>query len=450
MRNSRQARDVEPWRAFLGVTRGPIAGAGLRSFALQAMSLALTVIQALVLARLLGAGAYGLFSAATSASAILAVVAVAGLDQYAVREAARLHDGGEAAHLAAFLRFGLLWTLLASAVTGAALIGAAILSGSADGAFLLAGVATVPIALLLLLAGQLQGLGAVVVAQVPAALVRPGAMIGVLATAWLAGWRLDAAGAVAAFLAANVVALCLAAVALGRTGALLAEPAASRPVRAWLGGTAPFLGAALVGILAAQANTLLLAALDGAEAAGLFQPVLRIAPIVALPLTALALPYAPRIVALRRPGAEAELRRITHKVAAAGFVGAGAVAAAVLAFAPEVLGLFGAAFETAVPALWWVVLAQLLFVAMGPAGVLLAMLGAQRDALAGLAIGLIVNVVAGALLIPGRGVEGAAIAFAAGAVAGKAVMLVAAIRRFGFDPSVVGALGPTARGSRDG
>lgn len=433
------------WRAVVQIARGPLATAGLRSLIVQVAAIVLGLAQAVILARLLGVTDYGIFATAMSVSTILAAISVGGFDQYAVRELSRLRTDGDLPTALAFIRFGnraaLASTLLASGGLAAVAAAYAGVESEWRNTFILAAAATPFSTILLLRAGQLRGLGAVVVSQVPLAMIRPGAMIVLLGAFWISGITMTAPHGMTAWLLASVTALMLASAVLHWRKRLLDASRPSRSLgRKWLVDTSPFLGSTVVGILSAQVNTLMLAWLAGPEAAGLFQPIAYLAPVIALPLAAFTMPFAPRIVELWAHHSGTLLKRITLQFTALTLLGGLIIGSTALLFGEHILGMFGQRFITGTSGLGWVVAAQVLHLALGPAGILLSMTDAHRLVLAALVLGLVANVLLAILLIPLYGVDGAAISLAAGIVVGRLVMLAIAVKRFRFDPSIVGAL----------
>jgi O-antigen/teichoic acid export membrane protein len=432
------------WQRLAGLARGPIANAGIKSLALQVTAMILGFAQAMVFARVLGAAGYGMLAAAVEASAILAVMAVGGFDQYAVRELARLRAEDDLPAALAFLRFTTRLVLAASLLAGIGLAVAAVGADAQSGwrtTFILAGALTPLTAMMLLNAGRLRGLGAVVFSQTPIAVVRPCTVILAMALLWAAGMRIDAPLGMTTLLVATFVAQLVAAAGLSRVAATLGQPGAQPSrVRAWLMEAAPFFGTAVLVVIFSKVSTLMLAALVGPEAAGLFQPIAILVPVLALPVGALAMPFAPRVVELWRIGDAGTLRRITWMYTISTFIGTCFIGITVLIFGEYVLSLFGPEFVAVAPALVWVVAATIVFAALGPCEILSSMMNAQRTVLAAAVIGLTLTVALTALLIPVRGVEGAAMAFAVGIVSGRSTILALSLRRFGFDTSLLGAL----------
>lgn len=432
------------WQSVARIANGPMARTGLTSLAVQIAAIVLGLGQAVILARTLGATDYGIFATAAGVSAILAAIAVGGFDQYSVRELSRLRVDDNLPTALAFLRFSNRSTLLASLVAGA---GLAVLAGAYAGpdagwriTFILAAAATPLGTLLLLRAGQLRGLGAVVIAQVPIAVIRPTAVIVLLAAFWLAGLSMTAPLGMTAWLLASVAALVVASAAIYPLAAALDQSVpAHASARKWLMDASPFLGWTIVIIAFNQVNTLMLAVLIGPEAVGLYQPLTYVSPVLTLPVAALSMPLAPRVVELWRRGDSKSLQRITRMYTATTFTGTLLIGIAVLMFGDFGLSVFGPEFVAAEPALRWIVAAAVIYAALGPSEVLCSMTDAQHIVFGGSIFCLALTAALAALLIPHWGIEGAAMAFAAGLLAGRSALLVVTQRRFGFDSSLVGA-----------
>lgn len=432
------------WRSLAQLGNGPLARAGVKSLGVQVAAILLGLCQAVILARTLGTTNYGMFATAAGVSAILAAIAVGGFDQYAVRELSRLRVDGEPGTALAFIRFGNRSAMAASLLAGGGLMAVAVAFSAAESGwrttFMLAGAATPLATMLLLRAGQLRGLGAVVISQIPIAIIRPGTMIVLIAALWMAGVSMAAPQAMTAWFLASCAALVFASAVLHPHTAALEVPAPDPALRRkWILDAAPFLGTTVVVIIFGHVNTLMLAALADPEAAGLFQPVAYLAPVLALPVGALAIPLAPRIVELWRTGDVHELRRITWIYTGATFTGTSLIGLVILLFGHHILSLFGPEFVSVRPALVWVVAATVVFAALGPCEVLSSMLNAQHIVLAASMLALALTVALAALLIPAWGVEGGAMAFAAGIIAGRLAILTVTVRRFGFNSSLIGA-----------
>ncbi len=424
----------------LSLGRGPVARSSMHSLAIRLAGVAISFVQAALAARLLGAEGYGAAAVVLSVVQVAAILSLFGWGPLAVRELARQ---GRAAGATDFIRTSALWVTGLSVLAGCALAAAAfsgLIEAPYRGALLASGLVVLPMALLQLQRGIAQGLGRVVVAQVPGELLRPGLLVAFLGTATMAHWPVDAQSYVTAFAVSAFAAIALALLSTTRglpwTG-VVRDPMQHRR---WRSEAVPFLGITLLVILLGEVTTLMLGWLATAHAAGLFQPVARIVPLMVLPAQVVAVAFAPRIAELWARGERARVVRLTHTFTlVTSAMTIGLVGLLVLA-APLIMRVFGPDFVPSASLLWIVGLAQVANAAAGPVGHLLTMTGHAPVALRGQLAALAANVLLGVTLIPAHGAQGAAIAMAAGLAVWNLVLLVRTRALLDFDPSLVGAL----------
>ena len=430
---------VEPARTLLGRARGlaggPVARGAMASLAIRLAGLGLSFIQGVLTARLLGPAGYGAVAVVLSVAQVTATLSLFGLGPLAVRELAAARAAGDDGRVRAFARFALLATFLFSLL---AMAGLWFASGG-FGLLALAALAVPLLALIQLLRGLSQGLGGIAAAQWPLEILRPLALLILLACAGLAG-GLSPMGFIACMLAATLLALVASGITVLRRLPPRGAHAIAPQPRRWLGDAAPFLGMALASLLVAELNTLLLGWLAGAEQAGLFQPVARIAVLLSLPAQAAGMAFSPRVAALWAAGDRQALRRLTATFAWTITAVTAAAAAGLVLLGPWLLGIFGPDFVPGAGLLWQFGLAYVLSAACGPLGILLAMTGRAGLAVAGQAVGIAVNLALGLWLIPDQGAAGAATAAAAAIVVWNLVLVAVVRRRVGFDPSLLSAL----------
>jgi O-antigen/teichoic acid export membrane protein len=103
-----------------------------------------------------------------------------------------------------------------------------------------------------------------------------------------------------------------------------------------------------------------------------------------------------------------------------------------LSVSRPLLGLFGDEFRSGATALRILLAAELVKAFFGLAGLALVMTAHESDLTRGLWVGAGVNLLLASLLIPLLGVEGAAIAAAAGAVCAYVLLAWLSRRRLGF------------------
>jgi O-antigen/teichoic acid export membrane protein len=184
----------------------------------------------------------------------------------------------------------------------------------------------------------------------------------------------------------------------------------------------------------------MLAALVGAEEAGVYSVASRLALTAALALTAVLALLSP---ALARDLAGRDTARLQRGAALGAGLMAGlafAVAAVLAAALPLLLPAFGPGFDAAAVPLLILLGGQVALAACGPAGALLALGGHNRALVAGALGAVILDILLCLVLVPVYGPVGAATATAATLVAQALVYAVVVRRVLGVDPTLLGAL----------
>ena len=178
----------------------------------------------------------------------------------------------------------------------------------------------------------------------------------------------------------------------------------------WFKSMLPFVFAGSIQILNKETSIVMLNAMQGAEAVGLYRVAQRGAVLVSFGLMAVNLAIAPTISELFIKG---EKRRLQHLISKS--------ILAVLAFSlPMTLFLivggrwlipvvFGPEFSASYMPLVVLSVGQLVSAAMGSVGLILNMVGLERITALGVTVAAIVNVLLNVLLIPSLGTVGAAI-----------------------------------------
>lgn len=411
----------------LALGRGPIARSSIQSLAIRLTGLAISFAQAVLAARILGAEGYGIASVALSAAQVAATLAVFGLGPLAVRELARQEAAGKHDATARYIHGSARMVALLAVLTGGALSAAALAGIVPDAyrpALLVSGMVVLPFALLQFQRDIARGLGRIAAAQIPIELVRPGLFAGFLLIVATAPAPLGTQTYVAAFALAAAAALAMSLPFTLR--GIPSGPAApeAAEARRWRREAMPFLGMALTAILLGELNTLLLGLLATPHEAGLFQPVARLTPLMALPVQAAGMRFAPRIAELWERGETERIAQLRRTFTWSTTALTAATALALAAAGPWIMTAFGPEFADSAGLLWIVAAAQVFNAACGPVGTLLTMRGRTRAALNGQLAGLAVNFALGLWLIPAHGALGAAIAMAGGIVVWNVAMLL--------------------------
>ena len=364
---------------------------------------------ALVLGRGLGAGRFGAWILCTTWASTLTIVGDLGFGVLLTRDGAR-DDTNPAGLLTGALTLRLALVLpLACALTGAA----GLLSSDAET------IAALRVAALLGVAGAAYGcFGALLRSQarwLPAVLA--------IETVWLAAqvaasWRLVATGHGVVSLVALAVALQLAqiasALALWPTvfGARSASPLVSPPLMTLLKRAWPFALSGIVANLHARVGPLMLGVLATPIELGWFgaaQRVGRAAKLTPQAIFAGALPVLSKEYGRDQMEAQRVAQRLDRVLTAVSAAGAAVCAM----FAPLLVRLlYGPQFIGAAPALVWVAVGLVPTLSNSGRKIFVYAAGGEAIVLKWSAAALMVQIAAGALLIPSLGSIGAAISVA--------------------------------------
>lgn len=178
-------------------------------------------------------------------------------------------------------------------------------------------------------------------------------------------------------------------------------------------------------------DTVMLGAMTGPTAAGLYGPVSRLVDVVGFGLVVIGGVLAPMIARLHAQAQPEELARLVRLASLAMF-GLALPPAVVMLVGPRwTLGLFGAEYEAGALALRILTVAQLSNALAGPAGFLLSMTGHAKLAGKIVAVVAAANILLNAALIPRFGVAGAAVATGVSVIGWNIVFVLVARRRLG-------------------
>jgi O-antigen/teichoic acid export membrane protein len=425
----------------------PLVRATSGTFALRVGSAGLLLGTAVILARELGAAGYGAYSYATAWAGVLATPAILGFDRLLVRSVAAWEAVGSWGLMRGLLRRGnqIVGAASAMLVLLAAVVGGLLLHEPFRGPFLL-GLALVPlIALTGVRKGAMQGLGRVVLGNVPDLLVRPTLLFIGLAVVVVGGSGLDPAGAMAVNVVATGAAFLVCVVLLRR--AQPARLAAAKPgyeTRAWLATATPMMFVS--GMLAINYHLaeVLLGSLDNAHAVGVFVVANRVTQVMTFLPYAVNAVLAPRFARLYALGRFGELQALVTLAVRRLTLATVPIAVALVLFQTPVLHVFGNEFESAGTALVILTVGQLVSIVAGSVAVLLMMTGYERDAAAGVGLGLLVNLTLGTVLIPAMGADGAALATAGSLACWNGVLALLVHKRLRIDATLWGGFSRTS------
>lgn len=432
----------------MGSLRRDLAKGAAGTFILKITATGLSFIISVLLARLLGASGYGAYAYAMAWVNLLVVPSVLGLDKLLVRDVAAYQVRSAWGLMRGFLRRANQAALfvsvgLASIVAVIAWVFAGRFESQMLPAFWI-GMVFVPLAALMRLRqAALQGLYHVVVGQLPDMFIRPLLFITLLAGAYLflredlnAPWALGmnvAAAGVALFIGTRFL-----------RGILPQPVQEASPVyqtRLWAGSALPLLFFSGMQVINAQADTIMLGAMKGAELTGIYAVAKRGAEFIAFFLIAVNAALAPTIASLYAAGDMERLQRVITKSARVVLSLSLPVALVLIFFGYWFLLLFGQDFTRGDTALAILCAGQIINAAMGSVGLVLIMTAYGTDAAMGIGISAILNIVLNAILIPLWGLEGAAVATASSMMVWNLLLAVQVYRRLGIHTTALGKIG---------
>lgn len=416
--------------AAVGQTLG-FANTSVWSTAVYLAGAGLTCAAQFVIARLLRADSYGVFSYVLAWVMVLSYGASFGFSVLVLRFVPRYEVEGRRELARGVVRFALTSTFIVGVIVAGAWFAGAFWRGFAMRSDLTysmwIGMITVPVmALTVVGASVVRVFGGVIAAIVPDRIVRNGLLtVAVVAAVRLAAWPADAATAMAALLVSSAGTLgFVVAAAWKRRPRYRGLVRARYAAPAWWIFALPMTAVMVAQVLLTRTGTILLGWSGDASDAGRFALAFNVAMLVQLPLTAITVYFGPKASELHTRGRSDLLQELLSRATLLSFLGAGLLALPPMALAEPLLRLFNADFVPAAPLVRWLVLGQLLAAAAGPQQALMTMTGHERAAAVLVAVFAVVNVVACAAVIPHYGADGAAAATAASVCAWNLAMAV--------------------------
>jgi O-antigen/teichoic acid export membrane protein len=409
------------------------------------LGMGLSLCVSIALARWLGAAEFGTYTYVWSWVAVLGTVSVVGIDNTVVSRLPRYVANAAWGNLRGLLIWAGALTLAVS--LGLLILGLAIrvllaAIGHSSPVFLwLIASCLVALTALLRVAGSaLRGLHRPAISQLSDSVVVPMVMLGLVGLGvWTGQTSPSAEQALLAQAAAVGIGLTLAVWLLAKT---IPQPvrisASVHEGRTWLLTSGRMFLLSTLTTLNGRIGILLLGILGGATDVGPFAVAQRGSGFIALALNISVLAMSPTIVALHDSRQPAALRLLVRQMSRFALLGGIPVALVLIVWGRPVLLLFGSAFEVAYPALTILVVGQLVNIGAGPVATLLVMTGHERDAAVGLAAATVLNGILCLILIPRWGINGAALAAAAGETLWNVILWRLVRRRLAIGPSILG------------
>lgn len=434
-----------------GGLRGQLVRNSIASLIIKAVSVALTLVLAVVLARKLGPEGYGIYTYVMALVTLLSVPTKAGLGQLVVRETAKAH----AAEHWGLMKGIWYWTIriVVFLAVGIMLFGATAgwLWGNRFTSIELItfywGLALVPlIAFSNLRAAVLRGLKKIVQGQLPQMVLRPGLYILLLLASFL--WIPYGAFAPYHAMFLNVLSVAIAS-AIGYWLFWKARPEkitkSLSPVfenRAWFRAALPMALISALHVANAKTTILLLGIFGTAEDVGVYGVISKGAALVVFAGQAINLVNAPFFANFHTKGDLVRLQRMATASARAVLLLAVPVVVAFVIFGVELLELvFGREYAVGATALAILALGHLVSAAVGSAGLLLTTTGYERIVARVLVLVVISNVFLSSILIYLFGINGAALAMTVQVVIWSIILWRVVRQRLGIDSSAFNLVG---------
>ena len=420
-----------------------LARASILAFGTYVTGAVLTYVAQLLIARLVGAGSYGVYAYVFAWMTIFAYVAALGFDVSLLRLIPTYR---------ATRQWGLLRGVIQYADRRCMAAGLTFLLGGCASVWLMAGrmtpelvrcvylgFALVPVwGLLWITSSTVRALGGVVSALAPDRSVRDGTLI--LLLIYLRSWAridLDASGVMLLTLAGSLVGLVIVRFNLRRwqPSSVVAAPP-QHAAAEWRRAALPLVSISVAETLLNRTGVVLLGWAGQTTAAGVYALVFNLAIMVMLPRMAVNALYAPLVSDLMARDDRPALQFATTRTGVWTFVSALCIAIPIMLLAGPLLSWFGPDFSQGALAMRILLAGQIVSAAFGSQMFLMTMSGHEYMA-AGLLIGgTIVNAIAGVMLIHVIGLTGAAISTSAALVIWNMSMSVFIWRRLGLVPGV--------------
>lgn len=434
------------------------------TFGLKVVVTGLAFISNVLLARLLGVTEYGIYAYVGAWVSLLNIASVLGLDILLVREVATYQTQSAWHLLHGLLGWAdrmVLRVSLALAVTAAVIAAGIAWAMTAGGdspempiAFWVAMMLLPLLGLMRLRQAALRGLHHILAGHIPESLIQPVlfiAMIGGAALLFNEGFnetssevfsgKLTAPWAVGMNVAATGAAFLVGTELLRRKlPRVIKDASPSYQTGAWVRSALPLLFIAGMNVINAQADILMLGAMKGAEAAGVYTVAKRGADLIAFTLIAVDAALAPTAASLWATGELKLLQRVVTKSARLILLISLPVAIGFIIFGAWFLVPFGPEFTKGRAALAILSVGQLMNAGMGSVGLLLIMTGHERDVAVGFGISALSNVILNAAMIPAWGLEGAAAATASSIIIWNVLLALRVYQRLGIYSTAFGRL----------
>ena len=412
---------------------------------LKVVGSGLSFVLNVILARLLGVNGLGIYSYVLAWNQLLAVPALLGLDNLLVREIAIYKAQSSWGLIRGILR----WSNLIVAISSFSIASIAIAFTWYSGikarpemliAFSLAMVLLPISALRNIRLSTMRAFQRVLMGLIPEMLFVPVIIITLtgcsyffidsdLTASWILGIRLIA----------TIITLAIGMWLLQRVlPPPVKQAACEYQIRAWSSKLLPFMLLGGMYVATSRSDVLMLGAIRGTDAAGLYDPVTRGVELLAFVFIAANNVLSSSIASLYAENKLKEMQRIVTQSSRIMLLISLPIAAFLLLGGNWYLSLFGFEFLQARSALAILCLGQLFSLAVGSVDTLLTMTGHENYSLMGSVVNVMLNVILNWFWIPLWGINGAAAATASSIVVVSILKLVWVRNKIGVNSTALG------------
>jgi O-antigen/teichoic acid export membrane protein len=419
-----------------------LARGGLAAFIIYGTGVGLAYVSQLLIARLVGVDAFGLYAYALAWVTVLAYMAALGFDVALLRFLPAYEAAQDWPLFRGVIRYAERRALAVSLLVmlaGAALV----LARDVPAALretLLIGLLLIPVlALLWIRSAIVRAFGGVLWAVAPNRLMRDAILVALVAFATLAlGWRLAADTVMTLTLFGALVALLFATLGMRRLRPGFAESGEiAYDALAWRRAALPLVIMAAAEALLNRTGVLVLGWFGDTRAAGVYSLAFNMAFVVALPRVAINTLFAPTIAGLYARNEHEMLRKLIATTARWSMLASGLIGTALFVLAEPLFSWFGPGYEAGIPALRILLIGQMMTAASGSQLHVMTMTGHEPIAAVLLVSSAIGNLIASASLVGALGLNGAALGTAGTLILWNLAMAVFLWRRLALTPNML-------------
>lgn len=416
------------------------------AFLVNVISAAIAFGVQILLARLLGANIYGDYTYVISWILLLTLLGKLGIDTASLRYVSEYYVQGRWELLAGFLKRTSQIVLIVS-IGIAFLVSVIIFTfwdyfGDNLGHLFILSALLLPLNSLVEVGGSyLRGLKYVITAIAPRAILHPLLLaMGVFGVFWVIGIEPSASMTIVINIVVTVITLIIIFYYLFKglpTSVLTVKP--NYLTKEWLNVSLPLFLISGLHLLLIRTDVLMIGAFIGTTDAGVYSAVSRITELVLFGQNSILFVFAPMISEMYAKRDKIELQRMVLLATGGIVVISLPVGIGLILLGEFILALFGPAFVIGYSTLVVLIFGQLTIAFVGTSGWLLSMTGHQRENAFVIGVGLILNILLNAILIPFWGIFGAAIATTVSTVTSNMFLAYLVWKRLKINP-FVGAL----------